>query len=128
MRNDDRDPPQDRSTQQSAQSKQPVERVRDSGITASIWENEGQNGPYHNVTLSRSYKDADGQYQNTDSFRKKDLPILMEVTREAYARMRDRDHQVHQQRQQIGDDRNARRAAFEGRRSNPRPRTHDHSR
>ena len=39
---------------------QPVEKFTCSSITASIWKNEGEKGTFYNVTITRSYKTADG--------------------------------------------------------------------
>lgn len=39
---------------------QPVEKFKCSSITASIWKNEGEKGAFYNVTITRSYKTADG--------------------------------------------------------------------
>jgi hypothetical protein len=36
---------------------QPVTTLRCSRIKASIWKNEGMNGPFYNVTVARSYKE-----------------------------------------------------------------------
>jgi hypothetical protein len=38
----------------------PVTTLRCSRIKASIWRNEGMNGPFYNVTVARSYKGQDG--------------------------------------------------------------------
>lgn len=38
----------------------PVTTLRCSSIQASVWKNEGEKGPFYNVTLSRSYKGPDG--------------------------------------------------------------------
>ena len=38
---------------------QPVARFRIGLVTASVWENEGNNRPFYTVTLQRSYKDGD---------------------------------------------------------------------
>ena len=39
----------------------------------SIWKNEGQNGPYRTVTLTRSYMDRDQNWQRTKTLRPKDM-------------------------------------------------------
>lgn len=38
----------------------PVEKFTCSSITASIWKNEGEKGAFYTVTITRSYKTADG--------------------------------------------------------------------
>ena len=52
-------------------------------IKASIWKNEGMNGPFYNVTVARSYKDRDGVWKNSESFGLADLDALVAVTQQA---------------------------------------------
>ena len=61
---------------------QPVTTLRCSGIKASIWKNEGMNGPFYNVTVARSYKDRDGVWKNSDSFGVADLDALIVVAQQ----------------------------------------------
>jgi len=37
----------------------PAHEIRLGRIKATIWANQGDNGPWFNVTLSRNYKDGD---------------------------------------------------------------------
>ena len=83
----------------SQSPKQPVRRIGEAGINAAIWENKSKNGTFYNVTISRSYKDQEGNYQKTDNFRKQDLPVLLEFTREAYNGVRQLEHQSRNDRQ-----------------------------
>lgn len=50
-------------------SKQPAFKFKLGLVTATIWENDG----FYSVDLNRSYKDKDGQWQNTTSFGHSDL-------------------------------------------------------
>jgi hypothetical protein len=61
----------------------PVTTLRCSSIKASIWKNEGVNGPFYNVTVARSYKDRDGVWKNSDSFGLADLDALIVVAQQA---------------------------------------------
>ena len=56
----------------------PVNEVRLGRIKAAIWENETPNGPRHNVTLQRIYKDGE-EWKTSDSFGRDDLPLVMKV-------------------------------------------------
>ncbi len=56
----------------------PVHEIRMGRIKAAIWENVTQNGPRHNVTLARIYKDGN-QWKMSDSFGRDDLPLLIKV-------------------------------------------------
>ena len=69
-------------TQQQPQRK-PVHELRLSRIKVTIWENDTDNGVRYNVTITRLYKDDSGWHQ-TESFGRDDLPILAEITRQAW--------------------------------------------
>lgn len=51
----------------------PVHEVRFGRLKAAIWRQESDKGPWYSVTFSRSYQDANGQWQNTTSFGVRDL-------------------------------------------------------
>jgi hypothetical protein len=53
----------------------PVQEIRLGRIKAAIWENQTENGPRHNVTVSRLYKDGE-EWKTADSFGRDDLPLL----------------------------------------------------
>ena len=57
---------------------QPVEKFTCSSITASIWKNEGEKGVFYNVTITRSYRTADG-WKHADSFSLNDLEAVSVV-------------------------------------------------
>ena len=59
-------------------SKKPVHSVRLGRIEAAIWANEGSKGTFHNVTVTRSYKDGD-DWKQSDSFGRDDLPLVCKV-------------------------------------------------
>lgn len=59
--------------------KKPVHEVRLGRIRAAIWENETSNGTRHNVTFSRLYRDDQGNWQDSASFGRDDLPLLWKV-------------------------------------------------
>ena len=59
--------------------KAPVHEVRVGRVRAAIWENDTQNGPRHNVTLSRLYKDGD-EWKDSQSFGRDDLPLVAKVS------------------------------------------------
>lgn len=55
--------------------RRPVHEVRFGNVKAAVWENRNQNGTWHSVSLSRSYKDGDA-WRNVDSFGKDDLLLV----------------------------------------------------
>jgi len=78
--------------------KPPVHTVRFGPIKAAIWENQTQHGPMHNVTVTRSYKDDGGNWQESASFGVDDLLPLAKALNDAHSwihgqRHRDSEHQ-----------------------------------
>lgn len=73
---------------------QPIETLRDGRLKATLWENQGENGPYHTVTLAKVYEGKDGQLQETSSFSAGELLRVAELARESHGLIRDlrRDH------------------------------------
>lgn len=64
--------------------KKPVQELRLGRIRAAIWENETTNGMRYNATFSRLYLDDDGNWQDTTSFGRDDLPLLCKVADSAH--------------------------------------------
>lgn len=64
-------------------NKQPVQKFRSGAITAAVWEQTGAKGTFHNVTISRSYKDEDGNWKDSDSYGASHLPHVETVIRRA---------------------------------------------
>jgi hypothetical protein len=56
----------------------PVHQIRLGRIRAAIWQNNTDNGPRHNVTVSRLYRDDD-QWRDSNSFGRDDLPLVAKV-------------------------------------------------
>jgi hypothetical protein len=56
----------------------PVHEIRLGRIKAAIWCNQSDNGPRHNVSLSRLYKDGD-KWKDSTSFGRDDLPLVVKV-------------------------------------------------
>ena len=54
----------------------PVDEVRIGAVKAAIWRNETDNGSRFNVTFSRSYRDSEGNWKSTSSFRRDDLLVV----------------------------------------------------
>lgn len=63
----------------------PIEKIKAGSITASIWETENKEGvKYNTVTLQRSYKDKENQWQNTQTLRVSDINDAILVLNKAY--------------------------------------------
>ncbi len=72
---------------------QPVKKIRAGAISVTIWNNPatnkfgehiGEEGNYKTISVDRSYKDKQGQWQKTNSYRVNDLPRAMVALRKAY--------------------------------------------
>ena len=74
---------QPKAATQQQQQRKPVHELRLSRIKASIWENTTDSGVRYNVTVVRIYKDDSGWHQ-TEGFGRDDLPILAELSRQAW--------------------------------------------
>jgi len=66
-----------------AKQNKPVASFRVGYVKAAVWVNSGENGDFHNVTITRTYKDADGKLQNSDSFGHGDLLAVAKVAERA---------------------------------------------
>jgi len=66
------------------EKRMPVKKYRANGLVLNVWENEGNNGAYHSLTLQRNYKDSEGAWKTTTSFRMSDMPTLVELCSEAF--------------------------------------------
>ena len=67
-----------KQTSNQPAKQKPVHEIRLGRIKATIWENETENGPRYNVTVSRLYKDGD-EWKQTSSFGRDDLPLVAKV-------------------------------------------------
>ena len=63
---------------QEAAKQRPAHEVRLGRIRAAIWANQGDNGPWYNVTLSRNYKDGE-EWKSSASFGRDDLLTVAKV-------------------------------------------------
>lgn len=65
----------------------PVEKLRDGSISATIWRNESERGPFYSVTFDRVYTDANGQAKSANSFSGPDLLRVSHLANTAYGRI-----------------------------------------
>lgn len=69
--------------------KNPEHKFRAGAISATIWENPGEDSEgkptvFKTISLARSYKDKEGNWQNTSGLRVSDLPKAILVLSKAY--------------------------------------------
>ena len=90
----------DQTTQatQSQDSTKPIETLRDGNLKASIWRNEGENGPTYSTTFARTWRDDKGRFHDSQSYAGTDMLRLGELSRSAYHRTNElrRDQAVEQ--------------------------------
>ena len=66
----------------------PVAEVRVGSVKAAIWPNQTDSGAIrYNVTFSRIYKDADGNWKSTSSFGRDDLLVVAKVADQAHTKI-----------------------------------------
>ena len=62
----------------------PIKSYKAGVISLNVWENEIGEEKLKSFNFQRSYKDAQDQWQQTQSLRLSDLPKLMVLLEEAY--------------------------------------------
>ena len=68
-------------------SNQPAAKIKDGGITATIWANTGEKGTRYSVDLVRSYTDSNGDWKEKTSFLGGDILRAANVLNLAYNRI-----------------------------------------
>ena len=66
-------------------SQQPAHKFRDGVLQVTIWRNSGDKGTYYSVVPTRSYKQDEDTWKETDSLNGDDCLAMAELIREAYA-------------------------------------------
>ena len=70
-------------------NQRPHDEVRIGAVKAAIWQNQAGDRIRYNVTFSRIYRDAEGQWKTTQSFGRGDLLVLAKVADQAHSRIVD---------------------------------------
>lgn len=78
----------------------PAETLREGSLKAAIWRNESERGAYHSVTLARTYKDQEGNFHDTSSFRAQDMLGVAELARQAHHHTNDLDREAFKEQRQ----------------------------
>ena len=68
-------------------NQRPHDEVRIGNVKAAIWQNHAGDRTRYNVTFSKSYRDADGQWKTIQSFGCNDLLVLAKVADRAHSRI-----------------------------------------
>lgn len=64
----------------------PAAEVRFGNIRAAIWRNEGESGPWYNVTFERGYRDG-SELKFAQSFGRDDLLTLAKIADQAHSQI-----------------------------------------
>jgi hypothetical protein len=62
-----------------SKNNKPAHEVRLGRIRGTVWKNETESGTFHNVAFSRLYKDDAGDWKDSATFSRDDLPLLQKV-------------------------------------------------
>ncbi len=54
----------------------PINEIRAGALRLAFWKNEGEDGPYLSSSLTRIYKDTDGELKRTSTLRPQDMAYL----------------------------------------------------
>ena len=65
----------------------PKSRVRLDAVEVAIWGNGGEDESWDKLTVTRSYKDAQGNYRTSNSFNRSQAILLRQALAEAIAEM-----------------------------------------
>lgn len=71
------------------ETKQPIDKVRFGAIQAAIWENDGEKGTWHNVTLTRTYRDSSDELKDTSNLSGTDLLVGAVALVQAFVRIQE---------------------------------------
>ena len=80
-------------------SNSPINVIRAGNVKATIWENTNSKGQvYHSVDISRSYRDDDGKWHETNQLFTENLPQARLVSDNAYASIHARLNELRAER------------------------------
>lgn len=68
-------------------STQPELELRLGRLKAPIWTNESEDRTYHTVSFSRLYRNKEGEWRSTGSFRRGDLLLLAKLADRVHSRL-----------------------------------------
>ncbi len=77
-------PQQQQNRDQGNGRRPPAHEIRCGRIKATIWENESKEGVWYSVTMTRNYKDGQGQWKSATTFGRDDLLVVAECSRMAW--------------------------------------------
>lgn len=67
----------------------PAVTLTDGRMKATVWKNEGSNGPFYSVQFTRTYRTEDGAYGDAHSFTGTELLKIADLANRAYQTQRE---------------------------------------
>lgn len=67
----------------------PADTLRDRGMKATIWRNQGEQRPFYTAEFVRSFRDASGDWHDSHSFGADGLLKLSLLAQQTYSRIRE---------------------------------------
>ena len=67
-------------------NEKPIDTIRDGSLKATIWRNFGENGSFYAVQFTRTWRDDQGIYHDSDSFSGTELLRVARLVGKAYDR------------------------------------------
>ena len=62
----------------------PVQKIEHGAVLGCIWKNEGPDGVWFSLSISRLYRLKDGNWRRSQSYRLRDLTDVAKVVDDAY--------------------------------------------
>lgn len=62
----------------------PIHSIRVGRVEVAIWKNQSETAAWYNFTFQRSYRDDEGDFKNTATFGRDDLPVIAFLTARAF--------------------------------------------
>ena len=82
------------NTKKPSETNKPIHKIRVGSISVSIWENAFDKGkPAYRAALAKTYRDNQGHWQETGTFRADDLILVATVAKLAADWMLDRENE-----------------------------------
>lgn len=72
------------TTMSEVPKNKPVFSIKVGGIEAATWEQTSKNGAFLTVSINRNYKDKDGSWKKTNTYRINDLPQIQLAIAKCY--------------------------------------------
>ncbi|CAI4030261.1 MAG TPA: hypothetical protein VLA99_02925 [Nitrospiraceae bacterium] len=71
------------SKRQKSSRPKPSQTFRSGSVRAAVWQNLGENGPFYSALLTRSFRDAAGNWRTSTTFGERQLEDLLIVAGQA---------------------------------------------